>query len=75
MHPLVNIPSDISEFELEEKINQLSKMYLSSNNQHVKSQMLQVLETYRSCLYEKRYLNRLNKDNNDPEIDNLINVS
>lgn len=76
MHPLVGDLSVIKDVELENKINELTRKYFSTNNFNVQQQIAMVLDTYKSELgdrrrreYEKMMQTR------DKGLDKLINVS
>ena len=76
MHPLINDIDHLTEAELEEKIFKLNKAYHITYNEETRHQIILALDTYKIALEEKRTAQRkLQQQNGDNDLDNLINVS
>ena len=71
-HPLIHDVNDLSESELTDKINDLSKKYMiaqRSGNAQLCNQIGMALETYRNKLQEKYRQQHTNDDDFDGKID------
>jgi hypothetical protein len=76
MHPFVNDTADLTDSELEEKIQSASRNYWRTTNPQIQSQIQMIIETYKQELETRKVKQRLEQQNNDdPDLDNLINVS
>jgi len=75
-NPLVDRIDDLTDTELENKINDLSKKYFMSKNPQVHSQIAAILDMYKEELRARRARAQLKQqNNNDDDLDNLINIS
>lgn len=76
MHPLIHDLTELKISELENRISDLTRKYFSTANPEVRSQIVLVLDTYKSELarrqqeeYEKMIRSR------DKDLDKLIKVN
>lgn len=76
-NPLVDSFNDLSDSEIEESISSLSRKYFQTQNPHVQAQITAVLEMYKDemRLRNARAMQRLNANNGENDLDNLINIS
>lgn len=76
-NPLVDSFEDLSDSEIEESISSLSRKYFQTQNPHVQAQITAVLEMYKTEMRSRnaRAMQRLNENNGDDSLDNLINIS
>ena len=75
MHPLVNEIEKLSESEIEQKINDLSKKYYMTRNFQLQEQIIMVLEDYRAALSKKQQAAlQAAIDNRNKGLDKLINI-
>lgn len=75
MHPLVINLDNLKDAELEMKINELSKKYFQTHNPHLQSQILSMLETYKSELAVRRQNEWIrSNESRDKTLDKLINI-
>jgi hypothetical protein len=76
MHPLVNDLGGLTEMELEEKIHKLNKSYFMTTNEQTRHQIILLLDTYKIALEEKRIeARKIQEEQGDSDLDNLINIS
>jgi|TARA_B110000285_G_scaffold191461_1_gene219259 hypothetical protein len=73
-NPLVNSLSELSENELVDKINELSRKYFMVNNPEVQYQISAILDMYNSEVASRQAI-AANNENGDKSLDNLINIS
>lgn len=73
MHPLINDASELTESQLEERLSNLQRKYLSSHDPHMQHQLMLAIDTYREE-HERRTRKKFQQDQ-DNDLDNLINVS
>lgn len=76
MHPLIGDLSSLKDNDLENKINDLTRKYFSTSNIEVRSQIVMIMDTYKTELANRRtaeYNKMMN--NRDKGLDKLINVS
>lgn len=76
-NPLVDNLSDLSDAEIDEKINLLSRRYWMTKNPDVQNQITTLLDMYRFESEARRASAMLKAKDNDSDnpLDNLINVS
>lgn len=76
-NPLVDSFKDLSDSEIEESISSLSRKYFQTQNPHVQAQITAVLEMYKDEMRSRnaRAMQRLNENNGENDLDNLINIS
>jgi len=76
-NPLVDSFNDLSDSEVEESISSLSRKYFQTQNPHVQAQITAVLEMYKDEMRSRnaRAMQRLNANNGENDLDNLINIS
>lgn len=74
-NPLVDDIKNLTDNEVDEKINDLSKKYFQTTNANVRAQIANIYEMYLLEAQSRRAkaYQRENNDNND--LDGLINVS
>lgn len=75
-NPLVDNLDKMSDSEIEEKVNDLSKKYFQTNNLQLRDQIASVYEMYRheaAARRAKAYQRQA--DDNDNDLDSLINVN
>ena len=77
MNPFVDGVSDLSDAQLTDKIEDLSRKYFMTANPQVREQMASILDMYRLELEERKVRAQLQqkKDLGDKDLDNLINVN
>jgi|TARA_B100000161_G_scaffold218963_1_gene164050 hypothetical protein len=75
IHPMTQDLSELSTSEVEAKVNELRKKYLSARNPEIKNQIFYFLTDYQEELkmrYAKEKLEMDKQTGND--LDNLINI-
>jgi len=74
-NPLVDSFNELSDNQISEKISDLSKRYFQSRNPQVQQQIAVILDMFREE-QQTRMLKQqqANKDSDDPDLDNLINI-
>ena len=75
MHPNAKDLSEISNQELEKKILKLNGMYFMTNDNHVRQQMILLLDTYKLELEERKLQQKKSIEEPKSDLDKLINVS
>jgi len=75
MHPTAKSLSEMSNQELEKKILKLNGMYFMTNDDHVRQQMILLLDTYKLELEERRLQQKKSIEEPKSDLDKLINVS
>lgn len=75
-NPLTDDYADLSDDEINAKINELVKKYHQTRNSHLQSQMIVILDMLRQeqQLRQSRKQEETRSDN-DPDLDNLININ
>ena len=76
-NPLVDSLEALSDSEVEKSINNLSRKYFQKQNPHVQAQISSVLEMYKSEMRTRtaKAMQKINENNGDESLDNLINIS
>jgi len=74
-HPFQPELEDLTIPQVEEKILDLTKKYHSTANPQVKDQIATFLEIYRTELQVKLAKQKIDQDNDNKDLDNLINIS
>jgi hypothetical protein len=76
-NPLVDSFNDLTDSEIEESISSLSRKYFQTQNPHVQAQISTVLEMYKDEMRSRnaKAMQKINQQNGDESLDNLINVS
>jgi ribosome-associated translation inhibitor RaiA len=74
-HPFQPELEDMTIPQVEEKIFELSKKYHQASNPQVKDQIATFIEIYKTELSVKIAKQKLNDDNDNKDLDNLINIS
>jgi len=74
-HPFQPELEDLTIPQIEEKILDLTKKYHSTANPQVKDQIATFLEIYRTELQVKLAKQKIDQDNDNKDLDNLINIS
>lgn len=75
MHPNAKDLSEVSNQELEKKILKLNGMYFMTNDDHVRQQMILLLDTYKLELEERKLQQKKSIEEPKSDLDKLINVS
>lgn len=75
MHPLLGSISNLTESQIEEKLNQLTRKYWSTNNPELREQIVMMMDSFRDELMERRIEARKNSSGDDDQFDNLIKIS
>ena len=74
-NPLVNSFDDLSDIELEKKILELNKKFWMTQNPQVKEQITAILDMYKAEMEGRRKKTKINSQDSDNSLDNLINIS
>jgi len=78
-NPLVDSFSELSDNQIDDKINELSRKYFLTNNPDLQSQIATVLNMYKEELRTRSAVamqrQRDGQDSGEDSLDNLINVS
>ncbi len=74
-NPLVNSFDELSDNELEEKILELNKKFWMTHNPQVKEQITAILDMYKAEMEGRRAKPKVNNQEGDNSLDNLINIS
>ena len=74
-HPFQPELEDLNIPQIEEKILDSTKKYHSTANPQVKDQIATFLEIYRTELQVKLAKQKIDQDNDNKDLDNLINIS
>jgi len=74
-NPLVDSFDELSDSQISEKVSDLSRRYFQSKNPQVQQQIAVILDMFREE-QQTRMLKQqqANKDSDDPDLDNLINI-
>ena len=75
MHPTAKNLSELSNQELEKKILKLNGMYFMTHDDHVRQQMILLLDTYKLELEERKLQQKKSIEEPKSDLDKLINVS
>lgn len=75
MNPFVDGVSDLSEAQLTDKIEDLSRKYFMTANPQVREQMASILDMYKLELEERKVRAQQSQDTSNKDLDNLINVN
>jgi hypothetical protein len=77
IHPNLNDLSELTDPQLEEKIQTLNRYYHITDNSDVRQQMILLLDSYKIELEERRIAakKKQQEEEGDNGLDNLINVS
>ena len=75
-NPLVHSFDNLSDIELEEKILELNKKFWMTHNPQVKEQITAILDMYKAEMEGRRAkAKKINSQDGDISLDNLINIS
>ena len=74
-NPLVQSFDELSDNELEEKILTLNKKFWMTQNPQVKEQITAILDMYKAEMEGRRAKPKINSQDDDNSLDNLINIS
>jgi len=75
MNPFVDGASDLSEAQLIDKIEDLSRKYFMTSNPQVREQMASILDMYKLEFEERKVRTQQRQDDDDKDLDNLININ
>ena len=73
-NPLVDSFSSLSDLEVEEKVQSLSRKYFQTRNPDLQLQIASILNMYREEL-KARNASKLSSQDPDSDLDNLIKIS
>lgn len=73
MHPLINDAGALTESQLEERLSDLQRKYLTSRDPNMQHQLMLAIDTYRE--ERERRIQKKFQQNQDGDLDNLINIS
>jgi hypothetical protein len=74
-NPLVQSFDLLSDNEVEEKILQLNRRFWMTQNPQVREQITAILDMYKVELEGRRARPKINSQDDDNSLDNLINIS
>ena len=74
-NPLVDDLSILEDSEVETKISELSRKYFQARNPELQRQVSVILEMYKQEILTRREKARIEQQNGDEGLDNLINIS
>ena len=75
-NPLVHSFDTLSDIEFEEKILELNKKFWMTHNPQVKEQITAILDMYKAEMEGRRATaKKINSQDGDNSLDNLINIS
>jgi hypothetical protein len=74
-NPLVQSFDELSDNEIEEKILTLNKKFWMTQNPQVREQITAILDMYKVEMVGGRAKNKINFQDGDNSLDNLINIS
>ena len=75
MNPFVDGASDLSEAQLIDKIEDLSRKYFMTSNPQVREQMASILDKYKLEFEERKVRTQQRQDDDNKDLDNLININ
>ena len=73
-NPLVQSFDELSDKEVEEKILSLNKKYWQTQNPQVREQITAILDMYKVEMEGRRAKSKINSNDGDNSLDNLINI-
>ena len=74
-NPLVDNLSLLEDSEIDAKISELSRKYFQAKNPDLQRQVSVILEMYKQELFTRQAKAKLQQQNGEEGLDNLINVS
>lgn len=75
MHPLLGSLKNLTDSQIEDKLNQLTRNYWMTANLELREQIVMMMDSYRDELQERRIEARKNNSDDNGQFDNLIKVS
>lgn len=77
MHPGIDNLKELTEIQLEEKLQKLNRYYFITENPELRQQMILVMDTYKIEIQERREAAKRKQieEQGDNGLDDLINVS
>jgi hypothetical protein len=75
MHPLLGSLKNLTDSQIEDKLNQLTRNYWMTANPELREQIVMMMDSYRDELQERRIEARKNNSDDNGQFDNLIKVS
>lgn len=73
-NPLVDSFEDLTDAQLQEKIQGLSRKYYQTRNPDLQNQIVVMLDMFKQE-QQARIYKKQNSDQGDPDLDNLININ
>ena len=75
MNPFVDGASELSEAQLIDKIEDLSRKYFMTSNPQVREQMASILDMYKLEFEERKVRSQQRQDDDKKDLDNLIKIN
>lgn len=75
MHPLLKNLSELTNTQIEEKINKLQQAYFSTTNFQVQDQIVDLLDSYKFELQNRQLIEQEKSQDGENPLDELINVT
>jgi len=73
-NPLADSFEDLTDSQIQEKVSDLTKRYFQTSNPGLQHQITVMLEMYRQEQTARMYKQK-QQDEDDPDVDNLININ
>ena len=73
-NPLADNFEDLTDSQIQEKVQDLTKRYYQTRNPGLQSQIAVMLDMFRQEQTTRMYRQK-QQDDNDPDLDNLININ
>jgi len=73
-NPLVDSFEDLTDSQIQEKVNDLTKRYYQTRNPGLQNQIAVMLDMFRQEQTSRMYKQKQQDDDN-PDLDNLININ
>jgi len=73
-NPLADNFEDLTDSQIQEKVQDLTKRYYQTRNPGLQSQIAVMLDMFRQEQTLRMYRQK-QQDDNDPDLDNLININ
>jgi hypothetical protein len=73
-NPLADSFDNLTDSQIQEKVTDLTKRYFQTRNTELQNQIAVMLDMYRQEQTERMYKKK-QQDEDDPDVDNLININ
>jgi len=74
-NPLVDSFEDLTETQLQEKIQDLSRRYFQTRNPELQNQIAVILDMFKQEQITRLYKKQNSDNDEDSDLDNLININ